>query len=439
MTIKRKLTAVNLLLLLIVSISSINLINNNLKVQAEDSFPSSIILFIGDGMGLAHIKFGSLVEYGFEDVSSILNFPYNTTISTNNIDGTTTDSAASATAISTGVKTKNGRIATSWNGEMDLTTILEIAELNGYATGLVATCHLTHATPAAFAAHEGSRGNYIGIAEDFTHSNVDVFLGGGSGSEYLGNYIDNFTSLSYSYITEESELNVITETPVLGLFTEGSFPPFQTLPENSSIPSLTEMTIKAIDLLNDTSKPFFLMVEGSQIDWAGHDNDQTYLAHEVIEFEKAVKYAKMLAEQISDLLVLVTADHETGGLSIQSYSFQTEKPLITDTYEIQKEKRTNRSKEIIVDWSTGGHTQTKVILGGFGPFSEQILTAKHHIDTFSIMRQAIDGHSEPIGEGYYKGMLPTYAWILLFFSPAIISITLAFLFTKLIRKTSKKR
>ncbi|TET80151.1 MAG: hypothetical protein E3J43_02645, partial [Candidatus Heimdallarchaeota archaeon] len=116
---------------------------NPADILAEDSYPSSVILFIGDGMGLEQIYFGQLVEYGFSKTSSILSFPYKTTVSTVNIEGTTTDSAAAATAIGTGVKTKNGRIATNWNAKMDLTTILEIAQQNGYATGLVATCHLT--------------------------------------------------------------------------------------------------------------------------------------------------------------------------------------------------------------------------------------------------------------------------------------------------------
>jgi alkaline phosphatase len=198
------------------------------------------------------------------------------------------------------------------------------------------------------------------------------------------------------------------------------------------------MTIKAIELLNDTSKPFFLMVEGSQIDWAGHDNDPLYLAHEVIEFEKAVRFAKELAEQLDDLQVLVTADHETGGLTVDSFSFTTEVPLDTDSYEIQQEKRTNRSQEISVSWSTGGHTKTKVILAGMGPFTEDILSAEHHIDTFSIMRQAVDGQTEPYGGmDYNKGFLPTYAWILIFLSPAILSISLAFILTKVIRMKKK--
>ncbi len=434
-----KRTIINAGLIIIIISSSLNF--NAFKVSSEvkmaDTYPSSIILFIGDGMGLEQIKFGSLVEFGNDSYSSILNFPFNTTVSTNNIDEETTDSAASATAISTGVKTKNGRIAMNFDGSMELTTILQIAQMNGYATGLVATCHLTHATPAAFAAHAASRGDYLNIAEDFTHADVDVLLGGGSGTDYLGNYLTNFTAQGYSYLTQESEMNAINSPPVLGLFAGGSLPRMQDLLESSTVPTLSEMTAKAISLLNATNKPFFLMVEGSQIDWAGHDNDEIYLAHEVIEFEKAVRYAKNLAEQVSDLQILVTADHETGGFKVENYSAETEIPFVTDSYQIQQEKRTNRSQEMEVSWSTGGHTKTKVILAGYGPFTEDILSAEHHIDTFSIMRQAVDGETEPIGEGFYQNFLPTYAWVLIFFAPAIVSVSLAFIVTKFIRKKKK--
>ena len=405
----------------------------------DSEYPASIILLIGDGMGLEHIKFGQLVEYGENNVSSILTFPFNTTISTDNIGGYLTDSAAAGTAISTGVMTRNRRIATNWNNEMDLTTILEIAQQNGYATGLVATCHLTHATPASFAAHEGSRSSYQNIAEDFSQSNVDVFFGGGSNDKYMGEYIENFISQGYEYIDSRADLESVTDAPVLGLFTEGSFPSYQSLTEESTFPTLQEMTLKAIDLLNQTSKPFFLMVEGSQIDWASHDNDEIYLAHQIIEFEKTVRSVQALGQSNSDWLILVTADHETGGLSVTDYSFQTGIPLETDSLEIQQVKRTMRSEEIDVKWRTGGHTKTKVLLAGMGPYAEEIVNASHHVDTFSIMRMAVDGESEPIGLGYYDGYIrfPIYAWVLLSIVVITVPVTIVIIRKKKLSKQAK--
>ena len=407
----------------VINNSSISIYGN---VFLEDSFPSSIILLIGDGMGLEHIRFGHLVEYGEDNISSIFSFSSNTTISTTNIDGKITDSAASATSIATGVRTRNKRIATNWNAKMELTTILEIAQSNGYATGLVATCHLTHATPACFATHEANRNDYKKIASDYTEANVDVLFGGGYESEYLGDYITDFSDQGYAYITTKDELESLDSTPVLGLFSDGDLPRVQSLTEASTAPTLSIMTQKAIELLNATDQPFFLMIEGSKIDSAGHDNDPVYLAHQIIEFEKAVRIAKSFAEQNSDCQLIVTADHETGGLTILDYSFQTAVPQVSDSLVEKQEKRTNRAQEINVDWSTGGHTKTKVLLAGMGPYTENILEAEHHIDTFSIMRQAIDDLAEPVGEGFYEGYppFPIYAWILISFTITVVPLSI---------------
>jgi len=433
---KRKLHILTIFIIIVFFYNS--LLSPTGDIIHADNFPSNIILFIGDGMGLEHIRFGSLVEYGIVNASSMFDFPYNTTISTTNIADATTDSAASATAIGTGVKTKNGRIATNWNAKIELTTILEIAKQNGYATGLVATCHLTHATPAAFVAHEASRNNYLKIAKDYSQANVDVLLGGGYKSKYLGSYITDFIDQGYTYITEKNELESLNETPVLGLFSEGDLPRVQSLTEESQEPTVSIMTLKAIELLNATTKPFFLMVEGSKIDSAGHDNDPVYLAHQIIEFEKAIRIAKTFAEQNPDWQLIVTADHETGGLSIVDYSFQTEIPLETDTLAQKQEKRTSRAQEIEVNWSTGGHTKTKVILAGMGPYTEDILEAQHHIDTFSIMRKVIDGQTEPIGEGFYDRYppIPFYTWIIIGVTVAIIPLTTILIRRRKLRKVS---
>jgi alkaline phosphatase len=397
--------------------------------EAEIIPPTGIVLFIGDGMGFEQIELARLVEYGPEGESAILNFTYQNSISTVNIDDLTTDSAASATAISTGVKTKNGRIAMNYNAEIELETILEIAQDNGYVTGVVATCHLTHATPAAFMAHNPSRNNYLEIGEDISNASVDVLLGGGSDSSFLGNYISSMQSNGYVYITNKTDLNSTTTRPVLGLFATESFTPAYLKNETSSEPSLLEMTQKAIQLLNDTGNPYFLMIEGSQIDWGAHDNDPIYTALETIEFEKCVKYVKGLAENDSNLQILVTADHETGGLSIGDFSFTTALPLETDDFETQKNKRMSRVNEITTSWSTGGHTKSEVILAGMGPNTEKILNATHHIDTFSIMREIVDGGTGPSNSNPYKGYinLPVMIFLGIIGTAALITGTITWL------------
>ncbi|MBN2156669.1 MAG: alkaline phosphatase [Candidatus Lokiarchaeota archaeon] len=398
---------------LFISIMFSNFLNVNFNVRAEITPPTGIILFIGDGMGFQHIELARLVEYGPNGESAILSFPYQNDIATVNIDGMTTDSAASGTAISTGVKTRNGRIAMNYNGKIELTTILEIAQDNGYATGIVATCHLTHATPAVFMAHNPSRNNYLEIAEDIFNTGLDVLLGGGSSASYLGNYISAMEINGYNYITNKTELNCSDTEPLLGLFSSSSLTPVHLKNQTNSEPSLLTMTQKAIELLNNTGKPFFLMVEGSQIDWGSHDNDPIYTALETIEFEKSVNYAKDLAENDSNLLLLVTADHETGGLTVEEYDFLTPLPLDTDNFETKKNKRLDRVGEITTSWSTGGHTSKNVILTGMGPNSERILNATHHINTFSIMRELIDGETDPFETNTTKGHVNLFVIIFL--------------------------
>ena len=385
-------------------------INAQTASAVPEESPTGIILFIGDGMGPEHVELGRLVEYGPEGESAIRSFPYSTRISTDSIDKISTDSAASATTIATGVKTRNGRISTNFNAKMNLTTIIEIAQENNYSTGIVATCHLTHATPAAFMAHDENRNNYIAIAEDIAKAEVDVLLGGGRGDKYLGTQIASMEADGYSYITNASQLATSNILPLVGLFVEGSLTPNY---ENFNLveePSLLEMTKKAISMLNNTGNPFFLMVEGSQIDWGAHDNEVTYTTLEVIEFEKAVKYAKELGDSDPNLQILVTTDHETGGLNVTGYNFVSPLPNDAMSNTLLKETRIDRSSEVQVSWSTGGHTRTKVYLSGMGPNTEKILAAEHHEDTFSIMREIIDGEIVPEGDGWYRGYVNVIVW-----------------------------
>jgi alkaline phosphatase len=371
-------------------------------VVSQVDSPVSIILMIGDGMGPNQVEFGRLIEYGVDGNSSILDLPDRTRISTNNIDGITTDSAASATAIATGVKTSNGRISMNWDASMNLTTILEIAEDNEYNTGIVVTCYLTHATPAAFMAHNRDRDNSLEIGRDIAGAGVEVLLGGGSGEAYMGNYIEMMENAGYTYIQNKTQMDQVAELPVIGLFASGNLPK-EADRDFDIVPSLSERVEKAISLLDAQNEPFFLMVEGSQIDYAGHANDKLYLAHEVIEFEKAVRVAKTYAELVGNVQLIVTADHETGGFKINSHTLNAPLPLPSDDIGTLRSKREARANEISVSWSSGGHTSSEVYLIGYGPQSAKIAAAEHHIDTFSLMRELIDQKTDPVGSGYYNG------------------------------------
>jgi alkaline phosphatase len=352
------------------------------------------VLFIGDGMGPNQMQLAQWVEYGLNVNSSLYNFPYQNFVNTYNIDSATTDSAAGATAIATGTRTSNGAIGQSWYGT-NLTSILEIAQSHGYATGLVVTCHLAHATPAGFSAHASSRGDFLEIAADQVTHNIDVLLGGGSDDDYFGTFLPSMQTAGYTYVTNRTALAAVITTPVIGLFNESYLPKELDRTEDSSVPTLEQMTLKAIQLLKATNKSYFLMVEGSQIDSGGHAHDKYYNAHETIAFEKAVASVKTIAESDSNLLMLVTADHETGSLQLKSQTLQSPLPSSSDNVTTLIAKRNARINEIDCSYSDG-HSSTKVILTGMGPYADRILTAGHHIDTFSIMRMAIEQKVGPV-------------------------------------------
>ncbi|MEX2717275.1 MAG: alkaline phosphatase [Candidatus Sigynarchaeota archaeon] len=349
----------------------------------------SVIIFIGDGMGPNQIELGRLVEYGPDGNSSILQLPFHQFIDTNNVDDTTTDSAAAATAIATGYKTHNYVIGKNAMYQ-SVPTILELAEARGYATGIIVTKFMNDATPAGFAAHNDNRGNYVDIAADMAYAGIDLLLGGGSSSTYFGTQIASLQANGYTYVTSRAGLAGVAALPVLGLFNAGNMGLEMDRTTASTEPTLTEMVTKGIELLNASGKPFVLLVEGSQIDTCCHANNKVGIAHEVIEFEKAFRYAKSIAEKNNNLQLIVCADHETGGLTIDSYNFITGLPLEQDGLATKIAKRTNRTNEIAVTFSTTGHTSTHVYLAGMGPYTDSIENASHLVDIFQIMRAAVE-------------------------------------------------
>ncbi len=399
---------------------------------------TSVILLIGDGMGLPQVELGRLVEYGPAVNSSIDRFPYKTTVSTSNIDGGTTDSAAGGTAIATGVRTMNGRISMSWN-DMNITTILEIAKGKGYATGLITICQLAHATPAVFAAHQPNRDAYPAIAKDMVDHGIDVILGGGRGDGYFGPHVDAMVASGYVYATNKTQLSSMNATPALGLFASGNLPRVQDYTSTTSTPTLLEMVEKGIDLLNSTGKPFFLMVEESAIDWGGHDNDPVYVAHEMIQLDKIVNYTINLATGNPKLQVLLTADHETGGLSINGHNFTTPPPSEGDTLDEKIVKRTSRANQVQVSWSTGGHTNDNVIFAGIGPYTSQLAHARYNIDVFSIMRMAIEGQSGPVVPGMNDGYRNVDVVVIAFWGMIGVSLAIAALYVRNVVKARKRK
>ena len=232
-----------------------------------------------------------------------------------------TDSASAATAMAAGIKTYNNAIAVD-NDESEVKTVLEAAKEKGKATGLVATSEITHATPASFGAHDIARKNMNAIADDYYDElingehKVDVLLGGGTDlfERTDRNLTEEFQKDGYSYITDRDELLSNNDEQVLGLFAPAGLP--KMIDRDDSTPSLAEMTESAIDRLSEDEDGFFLMVEGSQVDWAGHDNDIVAAMSEMEDYDKAFQAAIKFAEEDGNTLVVATADHSTGGFSI---------------------------------------------------------------------------------------------------------------------------
>lgn len=238
-----------------------------------------------------------------------------------------TDSASAATAMASGIKTYNNAIGMD-NEKNPYETVLERAKQYGKATGLVATSEITHATPASYGAHDESRKNMDAIADDYFYElvngehKIDVMLGGGSKNfvpadgrkKDTTNLAEKFVEDGYSFVTNKDELMNDKSGQVLGLFAKGGLP--KMIDRDNSIPSLEEMTTTAIERLNQDEDGFFLMVEGSQIDWAEHDNDVVGTMSEMEDFERAFKAAIDFAKNDGETLVVTTADHATGGLTL---------------------------------------------------------------------------------------------------------------------------
>ncbi|MBD8389356.1 alkaline phosphatase [Dysgonomonas sp. BGC7] len=303
----------------------------------------NVIFMIGDGMGLAQIY---RTQQNKGDLT-LLQFPYVGLQKTNSSNNDITDSAAAGTALSSGVKTKNGMLGLTPDSVKTI-SIMELAKKNGFLTGITVTCSVTHATPAAYYAHQPHREMHEEIASDLLLSNIDVCIGGGK--KFFTDRKDNRDLLKeleaqkYKIALSQEDLENIYSTKVIALLADEHLPKMS----EGRGDMLPNSVSKMLSLLNkENKKGFFVMVEGSQIDWGGHANDAEYVVNEVLDFDKAVKRALDFAAKDGHTLVIVTADHETGGMSI-----------------IEKD---NKIKE---NFATTNHSATPVPVFAYGPGAE---------------------------------------------------------------------
>ncbi|MCP9292841.1 alkaline phosphatase [Gracilimonas sediminicola] len=318
----------------------------------EGKTVKNIIFLIGDGTGLAQITSGQYALVGPDGLLHMQTMPVTGFVKTHSSDNLITDSASGATAYSCGLKTYNGAIAVNPDKEA-CKTILELAEEMGLSTGLIATSSITHATPASFASHVESRSMEEEIAVQLLNSGAEVMLGGGFeffSSQYRSDSLDLITQAEeagYQLLRNKEELDNSEAEMLLGLFANDGLERAETEPSTSA------MTTKALDILSRNEDGFFLMIEGSQIDWGGHGNNTDYVLNEVEDFDAAVKTALDFARQDGETLVVLTADHETGGMTLQ------------------RQRAEGDSLEIY--WTTGYHTGIPVPLMAYGPQATEFM------------------------------------------------------------------
>jgi len=396
--------------------------------------PKNIIYMIGDGMGPAYT---TAYRYFKDDPATkeIESTVFDTILTgmahTYPDDHTyVTDSAASATALSSGHKSYNGAIAVDTD-KKPVKTMLEIAKERGMITALVATSQINHATPASFASHNESRRNYNEIANDYIDNKiagklpVDLMLGGGT-AYYIRddrNLVAEFKAAGYQYSDDFNSLKQINQIPAIGLFAPKGMP--SALDENPT--RLAKMTDKALKLLDKNKKDgFFVMIEGSQIDWCGHANDIACAMAEMDDFAKSIEHAKAYVDKNPDTLLVITADHSTGGLTLGAHGqYKWEAEVVkgvkatatkltklmleaddlkaiwtantTIEYTSENQVKLEQAKKMgsktlnlaikdiiskasFTGWTTGGHTAIDVQVFAYGPSSTQFVGSQNNTD-----------------------------------------------------------
>lgn len=324
--------------------------------RASAPHVKNVILMIGDGMGAAQLT-ALMLERGSEPVA-MERAAIGGLVKTHSANNRVTDSAAAGTAYATGDKTNNGAIGVDTLG-MPLETILEKAERAGFFTGIVATQHVMHATPAAFYAHVPDRNLYEDIALGLLPSGIDVAIGGGR--RYLTeradgrNLVEELEKQGYIMVDSLEALDEISDLGVMALY-DDSMPYVR---DGRRPDYLARATSKALEILTPRqgrkTGGFFLMVEGSFIDNGGHDNDPALMLDEVRDFDAAVAVAFDYADAHPGTLVVVLADHETGGLTLPSGNANF---LLPDS-------------GVEFQWSTPGHSGTLVPMFAYGAQADQ--------------------------------------------------------------------
>ena len=329
------------------------------SIQAQQTVPAvkNVILMIGDGMGLTQVSAAMLES---PQPLALERAAFTGFAKTYSADSKITDSAAGGTALATGHKTNNGYIGMDPE-KRPLKTILERAEEKGLATGLVATYEITNATPASFIAHNESRKNEEEIALDFLKTGIDLFIGGGKRKFDRRNdgkdLLKELQAKGYRTVYTLDDVKSIDRGKVAALLADGHLPRIRA----GRGDMLPEATRQALTILkNNNPEGFFVMIEGSQIDGGGHANEGETIVAELLDFDTAIREAFDFADRNPSTLVVVTADHETGGFSLPA-------PRQDKTVPGYK-------------FGTSGHTAVMVPVYAYGTGAEQFTGIMENTD-----------------------------------------------------------
>jgi len=422
----------------------------------------NVILLIGDGMGPSQFEAAWLYSHrllGKElQMVEVMRAGRTAYLTNDTADSIVTESAAAATQIACGVKVPARAAGMGSDGKTPCRTILEIAKAKGLATGLVTTSGITDATPASFSAHVAHRSDEAAVAVQQMALGVDVLMGGrkqfflpeqAAGVRKDGrNLLDEGRAAGYAVAGDADELKAAAGSKVLGLFNMGNMA-YEIDRDKTIEPSLPEMAGKALQVLSRNPKGFFAMIEGGRIDHASHRNDAAGTIRDTLAFDEAVGVALAFAKSHPDTLLIVTADHDTGAMSLIGHSKTSKEYIgmdlealrrVTASFEViqaelGKSPAPARVKALVkrylgieitddeaktvaadpirkldpanysypylhslafvlrpylrVGWGSQTHTSSPLFLFGLGPGSERIKGLMHNTELFGVMKAAL--------------------------------------------------
>ena len=331
--------------------------------QPKGKKVKNVIMMIGDGMGFEHVSCAWVVNGGHLNMDAMPYFGASRTYAT---DRLITDSCAGGNALATGVKTRYGHIGLGPDGSQ-VTSVLKDAQAKGMKTGITVTCRINDATPADYVAHSNSRKDEEGIAAQFVDSGVDFISGGGlhfwTSRSDGRNLVEEMQARGYTFVEKVEDIASATGDKFLGLYEEYDL---KTVDERG--PALLESTRKALQML-DNRKGFFLMIEGSDIDSWSHRNKIGLVCEEVLDFDRTLGEVLKFAERDGQTLVVVTADHATGGLTLLKGSIE--------------------DQTVKVNFSTKGHNGIIVPVFAYGPGAQQFAGVHENGEIGQIIRRLL--------------------------------------------------